>query len=170
MSETIGELLKKLRLAAGYESLGQLYRDSNVTVATLSRIESGNQHPQPVTLKKLAPWLKVSYEHLLERAGYINDDFFALDELDLSKVLQDEDVVIKVSDTTLNMKQRQELAKAAEKYAKPQESEAKKIVRRMRLASHNNLKASPELESVIERVVQRVLDKKYNEKQSIDTE
>ncbi|MBC2723519.1 MAG: helix-turn-helix transcriptional regulator, partial [Desulfosporosinus sp.] len=69
--DDIGAHLKSLRLKAGYESLGSLSRASGVTVATLSRIESGGQKPNPETLEKLAPFLKVSHEELMTEAGYL---------------------------------------------------------------------------------------------------
>lgn len=71
MAETIGRLIKRLRLQAGYESLGELYRASGVQVSTLSRIESGSQIPQPDTLKKLAPYLHASVEQLMIAAGHL---------------------------------------------------------------------------------------------------
>lgn len=66
-----GEELKKLRHSAEYETLGSLSRASRVAVSTLSRIEAGTQRPTPATLKKLAPCLGVSYEHLMAMAGYL---------------------------------------------------------------------------------------------------
>jgi transcriptional regulator with XRE-family HTH domain len=67
----IGEKIKELRISAGYKTLGRLHRDSGVTVATLSRIESGVQIPSPETLRKLAPYLGVSVEYLMAAAGYL---------------------------------------------------------------------------------------------------
>jgi transcriptional regulator with XRE-family HTH domain len=58
LSLTIGKNISKLIKHAGYESLGQLYKDSMVSVATLSRIVNDIQKPTPATLKKLAPWFK----------------------------------------------------------------------------------------------------------------
>jgi transcriptional regulator with XRE-family HTH domain len=68
---TIANEIKRLRLKAGYETLGELYRASTVPVASLSRIEAGLQHPSPKTLKKLAPYLGVTEEHLLIIAGHL---------------------------------------------------------------------------------------------------
>ncbi|HHW43804.1 MAG TPA: helix-turn-helix transcriptional regulator [Desulfotomaculum sp.] len=67
----MGEKIRELRIRAGYETLGELHRASGVTVATLSRIESGVQIPSPKTLNRLAPFLKVSVEDLLAAAGYL---------------------------------------------------------------------------------------------------
>ncbi|WP_406676397.1 helix-turn-helix domain-containing protein [Moorella sp. ACPs] len=74
MAKDIGEKIKKLRLKAGYETLGDLYRASGVSVATLSRIEAGVQIPSPTTLKKLAPHLGVTVEYLMTVAGYLPED------------------------------------------------------------------------------------------------
>lgn len=74
MDNAIGDIIKKLRMKAGFDSLGELFRVSDVTVATLSRIESGVQVPSPKTLKKLAPYLGVSHEDLMTAAGYLNDN------------------------------------------------------------------------------------------------
>lgn len=73
MADAIGDIIKRLRLKAGFDSLGELSRVSDVTVATLSRIESGNQTPSPETLKKLAPFLNVDHEQLMIAAGHLND-------------------------------------------------------------------------------------------------
>ena len=72
MAESIGKIIKKLRTQAGYESLGELHRDSGVPISTLSRIESGIQKPQPETLKKLAPYLNVLQEELMAAAGHLD--------------------------------------------------------------------------------------------------
>jgi transcriptional regulator with XRE-family HTH domain len=73
VSLTIGQKISKLIDQAGYASLGQLYRDSAVSVATLSRIVNDIQKPTPATLKKLAPCLSIPYEELLSIAGYLDD-------------------------------------------------------------------------------------------------
>ena len=74
MANAIGDIIKRLRLKAGFDSLGDLSRVSDVTVATLSRIESGNQSPSPKTLKKLAPLLNVDHKDLMIAAGYLSSD------------------------------------------------------------------------------------------------
>ncbi|MEI6287556.1 MAG: XRE family transcriptional regulator [Bacillota bacterium] len=68
----IGRKIKELRLAAGIKSLRQLSIKSGVTIATLSRIESGkHRQPSADTLRKLAPHLNIEQEHLLELAGLV---------------------------------------------------------------------------------------------------
>ena len=68
----LGIYLSKLRTESGFKSQRKLAEVSGVSSATISRIESGAQKPQPETLKALAPYFKsVTYEELLEKAGYI---------------------------------------------------------------------------------------------------
>lgn len=85
MSEPIGKVIERLRISAGYNTLGELYRASNggVSVATLSRIESGVQKPRPETLKTLAPFLRVTYEHLLKEAGYLDKNGLGVEDTNL---------------------------------------------------------------------------------------
>ena len=74
MSEHFGKLLKRIRLDSGYDSLGELSRMSGISVATLSRIESGVQHPSPATLERIASCLpNTTYENLMVAAGYLAD-------------------------------------------------------------------------------------------------
>ncbi len=73
MAESIGKIIKHLRIQAGYKSLGELHRESGVPISTLSRIESGIQKPQPETLTRLAPYLNVSQEKLMAAAGYLDE-------------------------------------------------------------------------------------------------
>ena len=52
-------------------SLQEVSNDSGVSIAQISRIETGNRGmPKPETIKKLAPALGVTYEELMARAGY----------------------------------------------------------------------------------------------------
>lgn len=46
---------------------------SGVSNSTVSRIESANSDTDPETLKKLAPWLDVTYEELMQVAGYLKE-------------------------------------------------------------------------------------------------
>lgn len=98
MNRTVAEEIRRLRVKAGYSTLGDLYRVSRVTVSTLSRIEAGIQNPSPATLKKLAPFLGVAYEHLMTVAGYLpsQGQAVAKDEkgsqvvLDIDQVINDD--------------------------------------------------------------------------------
>lgn len=71
----IGEYIKDLRKARHYSQrkLGLLSRVSNTTI---KRMEDGAIFPKPVTLRKLAPWLGVSYEELMNVAGYLEKKEF----------------------------------------------------------------------------------------------
>ncbi|MBC7766153.1 MAG: helix-turn-helix domain-containing protein [Hyphomonadaceae bacterium] len=52
----------------------QLAEKSGVSNTEIWRIESGErQHPSPLILKAIAPHLGVTYEHLLKKAGYIEE-------------------------------------------------------------------------------------------------
>lgn len=72
MTNAISGIINKLRLTAGFDTLGELSRVSDVTVATLSRIESGDQIPSPKTLQKLAPFLNVDHRRLMIAAGHLS--------------------------------------------------------------------------------------------------
>lgn len=67
----IGEYIKSLRESKNYSQrkLGYL---SNVSNATINRIENNISFPDPDTLKKLAGPLGTSCARLLEVAGYLN--------------------------------------------------------------------------------------------------
>lgn len=70
-----GVWLADVRIKSGYSSQRQLCLVSDVSSATLSRIEAGIQKPEPSTLKKIAPHLKgVTYEDLMTAAGYLDFD------------------------------------------------------------------------------------------------
>ena len=67
-----GEYLKKLR---GSKSLGQIEALSGVTKSYLSKVERGERGiPSPSILSKLAPVLGVTYEELMNAAGYSKSD------------------------------------------------------------------------------------------------
>lgn len=68
---SFGKILTKLREASGFPTQRQLALQSNISPATISRIEAGIQQAEPKTLAKLAPFLKKSYEELLQLAGYL---------------------------------------------------------------------------------------------------
>lgn len=67
-----GLYLSSLRVKRGFESQRQLAIAAGVSPATISRIEAGIQRAEPETLRKLAPFLGVSYEELMAAAGYLN--------------------------------------------------------------------------------------------------
>ncbi|MEI6287054.1 MAG: helix-turn-helix domain-containing protein [Bacillota bacterium] len=66
----IGIRFKQLRLVAGYKSLRKLSIASGVTLSTLSRIESGKHGTVSAnTLSKVAPFLNIGKDELLELSG-----------------------------------------------------------------------------------------------------
>ncbi|MBT2735182.1 helix-turn-helix domain-containing protein [Bacillus sp. ISL-7] len=68
------EYLKKLRKENNL-SIRQLALYSDVSSAYLSQIETGSRGiPSPDVLKKLCKPLKVSYEELMQAAGYIEEE------------------------------------------------------------------------------------------------
>jgi HTH-type transcriptional regulator, competence development regulator len=70
---TIGQFIGMLRNEKGL-NMSQLAEKSGVSLAALSRIESGDRKkPRPLLLKAIAPHLGVSYEELMAKAGYIEE-------------------------------------------------------------------------------------------------
>lgn len=66
--------LRRLRESKGY-SLRQLSYKSGVSFGQISKIEQGTRGtPKPETIEKLAKGLGVSYDYLMELAGYIEPD------------------------------------------------------------------------------------------------
>lgn len=69
-----GEYLRELRKERGL-SIRQLEKKTGVSNAYLSQIENGKKGlPSPDILKKIAEPLKVGYEELMEKAGYISSE------------------------------------------------------------------------------------------------
>jgi transcriptional regulator with XRE-family HTH domain len=87
MGKSIGTILEEMWTKAGYASLGELYRDTGITVATLSRIKNDVQTPSPETLEKLAPALNTTHENLMIIAGYLKTPGQATDDLILREKL-----------------------------------------------------------------------------------
>lgn len=81
-----GVWLADVRIKSGYGSQRQLCLVSDVSSATLSRIEAGIQRPAPSTLKKIAPYLKgVTYEDLMTAAGYLDFDITS-EEAEIARI------------------------------------------------------------------------------------
>ncbi|WP_081791771.1 helix-turn-helix domain-containing protein [Sporolactobacillus terrae] len=69
---SFGEYLRQTRESKGL-TLNQTAMYSGISAAQLSRIENGKRGiPKPPTIKALAEALKVNYEDLMEKAGYID--------------------------------------------------------------------------------------------------
>jgi transcriptional regulator with XRE-family HTH domain len=70
---TFGEYIKNLR---NENKLSQrdLAEKSGISNAEISRMETGERKkPSPISLKAIAPFLGVSYEDLMQKAGYIEE-------------------------------------------------------------------------------------------------
>ena len=93
-----GRHLENLRLQAGFVAQIDLAKISCVSKSTISRMEAGETEPKPETLKKLAPFLKVSYNDLMKSAGYFetkDDTYIKLEgsngkTIDLSHLSEDD--------------------------------------------------------------------------------
>lgn len=70
-----GPWFARIREASGYESQRQLSLESKVSNATIARIENGSFIPKPETLEKLAPYLNVTYETLMKKAGFLKSTY-----------------------------------------------------------------------------------------------
>jgi transcriptional regulator with XRE-family HTH domain len=73
-----GKYLENLRLNSGFVAQIDLAKISGVSKSTISRMEAGETETKPETLKKLAPFLKVSYSDLMKAAGYMEtkEDYY----------------------------------------------------------------------------------------------
>lgn len=97
-SVEFGKYIENLRLHAGFQTREELGRMAGVWGSTIQRIEEGKtKNPSIEVLKKLAPSLKVSFDELMEAAGYIekNDIYIKLEgsngkTVDLSHLSEDE--------------------------------------------------------------------------------
>jgi transcriptional regulator with XRE-family HTH domain len=68
-----GQYMKEIREKAGYDSQASLGKAGGVWNSTIARIEAGQtKNPDPVTLTKLAPFLKISVNELMLAAGYLD--------------------------------------------------------------------------------------------------
>jgi transcriptional regulator with XRE-family HTH domain len=62
----LGQRIRKARKARGWNQ-AELAKRLQVSATTITRYESGERHPDPTTLKKLADLLEVSADYLLGR-------------------------------------------------------------------------------------------------------
>ncbi len=79
-NKDFGIWFSKLREESGFESQRQLALKSGVSPTTISRIESGIQKAEPKTLQKLALYLKISFEELMQKAGYLPENFYVKED------------------------------------------------------------------------------------------
>lgn len=79
MKMEFGQYLTELRESSGFKSQRQLALKAGIAPATLSRVEGGTQKPSPDTLLILSKFLRdVTYEELMERAGYLSSESAAV--------------------------------------------------------------------------------------------
>jgi transcriptional regulator with XRE-family HTH domain len=74
--EAIGPYLRRLRLAAGFDTADEVMRASGnrITGHAIRGIERGGvDRPRPETLEVLAEMYRVPYDSLLRKAGYFPD-------------------------------------------------------------------------------------------------
>lgn len=69
-----GEYLAELRIKAGYKRQAALSRKSGVSPSTIARLERGTTRPDYDTLFKLAPFLGISVNTMLEKLNSTNDE------------------------------------------------------------------------------------------------
>jgi SOS-response transcriptional repressor LexA/DNA-binding XRE family transcriptional regulator len=79
-----GKYLKSIRFDKGFKTQKELSDASEISQATLSRIEAGIQKPQPETLKVLALVLNIPYSSLLREAGYLSSSDESLSESEIT--------------------------------------------------------------------------------------
>lgn len=76
-----GIYLKSKRELRGF-SVNQLALKSGVSAAQISRIENAVRGiPKPDTIQKLSTALKVDYQEMMEKAGYLSDANESTDEI-----------------------------------------------------------------------------------------
>ncbi|UOE58012.1 helix-turn-helix domain-containing protein [Cytobacillus oceanisediminis] len=72
--------LKRLRKDSGL-TVRQLQAETGVSGAYLSQLENGIRRPSPDIIKKIHSPLGVSYEQMMEYAGYLSSDYHYLKQL-----------------------------------------------------------------------------------------
>lgn len=98
-AKNFGKFLRKLRKERGL-TIRQVETYSGVSNAYLSQVETGKRGiPSPEILEKLAPVLKVSYELLMEKAGYLkssngNNDSTPTPEQRIAEALADDPALL----------------------------------------------------------------------------
>lgn len=73
MVESVGELIERRRIAAGFRSRTALAKAAGLSETTVRRLITTNSPVEPATLAALAriPELKVTYQDLMLRAGIL---------------------------------------------------------------------------------------------------
>ncbi|MBT2293239.1 helix-turn-helix domain-containing protein [Paenibacillus albidus] len=101
MEQEFGVYLKQLREAQGL-TINQLAAAAGISGSQISRIENGLRGvPKPATLRKIAEATGVSYEELMDHAGYLQEQVLppaesapewatSKDKRDFRKMLEDD--------------------------------------------------------------------------------
>lgn len=80
MKQPFGEYLKELRETKGL-TINQLATAAGISGSQISRIENGLRGvPKPATVRKISEATGVTYEELMEKAGYLQDQGTASEE------------------------------------------------------------------------------------------
>ncbi|MBT2641728.1 helix-turn-helix domain-containing protein [Bacillus sp. ISL-41] len=91
-SKEFGEYLRSLRKRKGL-TINQLEELSGISNAYISQIETGKRRtPSPEILQKLSSHLGVSHEHLMQKAGYMQNTVEHHSPYDLLQILQQDEV------------------------------------------------------------------------------
>lgn len=135
-----GEYIKKVRDSKGM-TLNQVALYSEISAAQLSRIETGKRNaPKPATIKKIAEALKIDYEELMEKAGYLEETTQKVYKNDLPKlnVKDEKDIAKQLENIIESMDSDTALAFDGE----PMDEETKEMVK---TAIESNLKLTKQL-------------------------
>lgn len=134
-----GEYIKKLRESKDM-TLNQVAMYSDISAAQLSRIENGKRGiPKPATIEKLAKALKVDYEELMSKAGYLPE------EKKLNTTSKDEkDIAKRMAKLRADLENAEGLAFDGEPMSdEARESLLEALEFGVRLAKKNNKKYTP---------------------------
>lgn len=104
-ADEFGNYIKGLRKSKNM-TIRQVELYSGVSHSYISQLENGKKGiPSPPVLKKISKAMKVSYDLLMEKAGYIEQD----EESELKELLQDPQTDLMFKDwKSMDSKQREE--------------------------------------------------------------
>jgi len=102
-----GNYLKQLREDNDL-TLRQVNTLSEVSDSYLSQIETGKRGiPSPEILKKLAPIYNVTYEHFMQKAGYLDN----IIQYELEHIVPKTIKILRENKTSINLKDDEKIAK-----------------------------------------------------------
>lgn len=140
MAISIGTYITNLRTEKGL-SMRELATKANISVAEISRVESGKRlKPAPASLKAIAAALNADYSDLMKVAGYVEDE--TDDEGIYEKVFRDENgEIVDVVRGVKEMLRRDETwANAAYRVSRELSPEDRKILTEMAMSFLKNKK------------------------------